>query len=34
LVEISGEGLQAGQQVVTQGAYGLPKKTKVRITKP
>lgn len=34
LVEISAEGLQAGQQVVTQGAYGLPKKTKVRITKP
>jgi multidrug efflux pump subunit AcrA (membrane-fusion protein) len=34
LVEISATGLQAGQQVVTQGAYGLPKKTKVRITKP
>lgn len=34
LVEISGDGLQAGRQVVTQGAYGLPKKTKVRITKP
>ena len=27
-------GLQAGQQVVTQGAYGLPDKTKVAISKP
>ena len=34
LVEVTGEGLLAGQPVVTQGAYGLPKKTKVRITKP
>lgn len=34
LVEISGEGLQTGQPVVTQGAYGLPKQTKIRILKP
>ncbi len=27
-------GLKAGEQVVTQGAYGLPDKTKVRIEKP
>lgn len=27
-------GLEAGQQVVTQGAYGLPDKTKVTISKP
>jgi HlyD family secretion protein len=27
-------GLQAGQQVVTQGAYGLPDKTKVTVSKP
>lgn len=28
------DGVQAGQQVVTQGAYGLPDKTKVTIAKP
>jgi len=27
-------GLKAGEQVVTQGAYGLPDKTKVKIEKP
>lgn len=33
LVEISGEGLKAGDTVVTVGAYGLPAKTKVQIAK-
>jgi multidrug efflux pump subunit AcrA (membrane-fusion protein) len=28
------EGLKAGEQVVSQGAYGLPDKTKVKIEKP
>jgi HlyD family secretion protein len=27
-------GLQAGEQVISQGAYGLPDKTKVKIEKP
>lgn len=27
-------GLQAGEQVVTQGAYGLPDKTRVKVEKP
>ena len=31
LVEISGQGLKAGQTVVTIGAYALPEKTKIRI---
>jgi membrane fusion protein, multidrug efflux system len=31
LVEIEGEGLREGQSVVTAGAYGLPKETKVRV---
>lgn len=31
LVEVEGEGLSAGQTVVTVGAYGLPKETKVRV---
>ena len=31
LVEIEGEGLSEGQTVVTVGAYGLPKETKVRV---
>ncbi len=30
-MEINGPGLQAGDSVVTVGAYGLPKKTKVRV---
>lgn len=32
LVEVSGDGLAEGTRVVTLGAYGLPKVTKVRIT--
>ncbi len=31
LVEVEGEGLSEGQTVVTVGAYGLPKETKVRV---
>lgn len=31
LAEIEGEGLKEGDTVVTAGAYGLPKETKVRI---
>ena len=31
LVEIEGAGLSEGQTVVTVGAYGLPKETKVRV---
>jgi membrane fusion protein (multidrug efflux system) len=31
LVEIEAEGLQADMQVVAEGAYGLPKETKVRV---
>jgi RND family efflux transporter MFP subunit len=31
LVEIAAEGLKEGQQVVTEGAYGLPDKTKIVI---
>jgi membrane fusion protein (multidrug efflux system) len=31
LVEIRGEGIAEGMQVVTEGAYGLPPETKVRI---
>lgn len=31
LVEISGEGLKEGDTVVTLGAYGLPKETKVKV---
>jgi membrane fusion protein (multidrug efflux system) len=30
-VEIEGEGLQEGALVVTIGAYGLPRETKVRV---
>ncbi|MEP6667840.1 MAG: efflux RND transporter periplasmic adaptor subunit [Chthoniobacter sp.] len=33
LVEVEGEGLSDGQTVVTVGAYGLPKETKVRVLK-
>ena len=32
-VEVAGKGLQAGDTVVTVGAYGLPAKTKVQVTK-
>jgi len=31
LVEVEGEGLSEGMTVVTTGAYGLPKETKVRV---
>lgn len=31
LVEVAGEGLQAGMTVVTEGAYALPAETKVRV---
>jgi membrane fusion protein (multidrug efflux system) len=31
LVEVEAEGLQPGMSVVTQGAYALPKETKVRV---
>jgi len=31
LIEVEGEGLSEGQTVVTVGAYGLPKQTKVRV---
>lgn len=31
LIEVEGEGLSEGQAVVTVGAYGLPKETKVRV---
>jgi len=33
LVEISGEGLQEGMTIVTQGVYGLPSETHVRVLK-
>jgi len=33
LVEIEGDGLHAGDDVVTQGAYGLPADAKVRVLK-
>ena len=34
LVEIEAPGLKEGQTVVTVGAYGLPKKTKIRVVSP
>lgn len=34
LVEVEGAGLKEGDTVVTLGAYGLPKKTKVHIVNP
>ncbi|MGZ5053176.1 MAG: efflux RND transporter periplasmic adaptor subunit, partial [Methylobacter sp.] len=33
LIEISGEGLQEGMTIVTQGAYGLPPETRIRVVK-
>lgn len=33
-VEIAGDGLRPGQAVVTVGAYGLPKQTKVQVVSP
>ena len=34
LVEVEAEGLKDGDTIVTVGAYGLPKESKVKITKP
>jgi RND family efflux transporter MFP subunit len=34
VIEVEAEGLKEGDTIVTVGAYGLPKETKVRITKP
>ena len=34
LVEISGDGIAEGATVVTAGAYGLPKETKIRVLAP
>lgn len=31
MVEVEGEGLQAGMTVVTQGSYGLPDQTRIRV---
>src|SRR5205823_4480544 len=31
LIEVEGEGLKEGDVVVTTGAYGLPKETKIRV---
>jgi membrane fusion protein, multidrug efflux system len=31
LVEVEADGLQEGMPVVTEGAYGLPKETKIRV---
>ena len=31
LVEIEGDGLREGMTVVTEGAYGLPKETRVHV---
>ena len=33
LIEISGEGLQEGMTIVTQGVYGLPPETRIRVLK-
>jgi len=33
LIEISGEGLQEGMAIVTQGVYGLPPETHIRVLK-
>jgi len=33
LIEISGEGLQKGMTIVTQGVYGLPPETRIRVVK-
>ncbi len=34
LIEVRAEGLAAGMPVVTEGAYGLPNETKVRVLEP
>jgi len=33
VIEVSGTGLQAGMTVVTEGAYGLPPETRIRVLK-
>jgi membrane fusion protein (multidrug efflux system) len=33
LIEVQGDGLQAGMTIVTQGSYGLPPETHIRVTK-
>ena len=33
LIEVSGEGLQEGMTIVTQGVYGLPAETRIRVIK-
>ena len=33
LIEVSGEGLQEGMTIVTQGVYGLPPETRIRVVK-
>ena len=33
LIEVSGEGLQEGMTIVTQGVYGLPAETRIRVLK-
>jgi membrane fusion protein (multidrug efflux system) len=33
LIEISGEGLKEGMTIVTQGVYGLPSETRIRVLK-
>jgi membrane fusion protein, multidrug efflux system len=33
LIEVSGEGLQEGMTIVTQGVYGLPPETRIRVIK-
>lgn len=34
LIEVEADGLKEGETIVTVGAYGLPKETKIKITKP
>jgi multidrug efflux pump subunit AcrA (membrane-fusion protein) len=34
LIEVQADGLKEGDTIVTTGAYGLPKETKIKITKP
>lgn len=33
LIEVSGDGLQEGMTIVTQGVYGLPPETRIRVVK-
>jgi RND family efflux transporter MFP subunit len=34
MIEVEADGLKEGDTIVTVGAYGLPKETKIKITKP